>query len=204
MHLRKQLQFLPFASVLLATCSIQSQNSDPPKTSLQWQWHQQTVAKITQYQTHGVFIYLSNRQKVYARFNLKQSSTYNYRLILTNIFGSTELQLDTQGSVVQLIDNKGKRYTSNNAEQMISQITGMDIPLFNMRQWILGLPGDATDYQLNKHYQLQSLTYSGNGQHWKVHIGNYYTKVTPPLPVNLEFTKGDQHIKLRMDSWTLQ
>jgi outer membrane lipoprotein LolB len=87
---------------------------------------------------------------------------------------------------------------------MISQLTGMDIPLANLRQWMMGLPGDASDYQLNNNYQLQSLNYSRNGQQWKVNISDYDSKVNPPLPANLELSEGGQRIKLRMDSWTTQ
>ncbi|MEQ0581311.1 lipoprotein insertase outer membrane protein LolB [Pantoea dispersa] len=208
MHLppRQLLRLLPLASVLLAACSINKpqQGPGPSTTSPQWQQHQQAVAKITQYQTRGAFAYLSDKQKVYARFNWQQTTADRYRLLLTNPLGSTELQLDAQGSVVQIVDNKGKRYVSNDAEKMISQLTGMDIPLANLRQWMMGLPGDASDYQLNNNYQLQSLTYSRNGQQWKVNISDYDSKVNPPLPANLELTEGGQRIKLRMDSWTTQ
>lgn len=208
MHLppRQLLRLLPLASVLLAACSINKpqQGPGPSTTSPQWQQHQQAVAKITQYQTRGAFAYLSDKQKVYARFNWQQIAADRYRLLLTNPLGSTELQLDAQGSVVQIVDNKGKRYVSNDAEKMISQLTGMDIPLANLRQWMMGLPGDASDYQLNNNYQLQSLTYSRNGQQWKVNISDYDSKVNPPLPANLELTEGGQRIKLRMDSWTTQ
>ncbi len=207
MHLppRNLLRLLPLASVLLAACSINKpQGLGPSTTAPQWQQHQQAVANITHYQTRGAFAYLSDKQKVYARFNWQQTASDRYRLLLTNPLGSTELQLDAQGSVVQIVDNKGKRYVSNDAEKMISQLTGMDIPLANLRQWMMGLPGDATDYQLNNQYQLQSLNYSRNGQQWKVKIADYDTKTTPPLPANLELTEGDQRIKLRMDSWTTQ
>jgi len=37
-----------------------------------------------------------------------------------------------------------------------------------------------------------------------VTIQDYDSKTTPPLPANLELREGDQRIKLRMDSWTLQ
>ncbi|MFY0401635.1 lipoprotein insertase outer membrane protein LolB [Pantoea dispersa] len=208
MHLppRQLLRLLPLASVLLAACSINKpqQGPGPSTTSPQWQQHQQAIAKITQYQTRGAFAYLSDKQKVYARFNWQQTAADRYRLLLTNPLGSTELQLDAQGSVVQIVDNKGKRYVSNDAEKMISQLTGMDIPLANLRQWMMGLPGDASDYKLNNNYQLQSLTYSRNGQQWKVNISDYDSKVNPPLPANLELTEGGQRIKLRMDSWTTQ
>ncbi|MEG3128216.1 lipoprotein insertase outer membrane protein LolB [Pantoea cypripedii] len=208
MHMppRKLLRLLPLASVLLVACSINKpqQGPGPSTTSPQWQQHQQTVAKISHYETRGAFAYISDRQKVYARFNWQQTAADRYRLLLTNPLGSTELQLDAQGSVVQIVDNKGKRYVSNDAEKMISQLTGMDIPLANLRQWMMGLPGDASDYQLNDQYQLQSLNYSRNGQQWKVTISDYDSKVTPPLPANLELSEGGQRIKLRMDSWTVQ
>jgi outer membrane lipoprotein LolB len=207
MHLppRKLLRLLPLASVLLAACSVNKpQAPGPSTTSPQWQQHQQAVAKINQYQTRGAFAYLSDKQKVYARFNWQQTAADRYRLLLTNPLGSTELQLDAQGSVVQIVDNKGKRYVSNDAEKMISQLTGMDIPLANLRQWMMGLPGDASDYQLNNNYQLQSLNYRRDGQQWQVKISDYDSKVTPPLPANLELTEGGQRIKLRMDSWTTQ
>ncbi|STD21029.1 outer membrane lipoprotein LolB [Enterobacter asburiae] len=33
---------------------------------------------------------------------------------------------------------------------MIGKLTGMPIPLNSLRQWILGLPGEATDYTLDE------------------------------------------------------
>ncbi len=44
------------------------------------------------------------------------------------------------------------------------QSTGMPIPLNSLRQWILGLPGDATDYKLDDQYRLSEITYSQNGK----------------------------------------
>ncbi|MGC0952952.1 lipoprotein insertase outer membrane protein LolB [Pantoea agglomerans] len=202
---RNLLRLLPLASVLLAACSVNKpQGPGPSVTAPQWQQRQQAVSKVTHYQTRGAFAYLSDKQKVYARFNWQQTAPDRYRLLLTNPLGSTELQLDAQGSVVQIVDNKGKRYVSNDAQKMISQLTGMNIPLANLRQWMMGLPGDATDYQLNESYQLSSLNYSRDGQNWQVSIGGYDSKVTPPLPSSLELKEGDQRIKLRMDGWTVQ
>ena len=202
---RRSLRLLPLASVLLAACTINKpqgpgQNPDSP----QWRQHQQAVQQITQYQTRGAFAWLSDQQKVYARFNWQQTAPDRYRLLLTNPLGSTELQLDAQGATVQLVDNKGKRYVSNDAEKMISQLTGMDIPLANLRQWMLGLPGDATDFTLDDRYQLRTLNYSRNGQQWQVAIQGYDDKTNPALPASIELKQGDKRIKLRMDSWTVQ
>ncbi len=201
---RTMLCLLPLASVLLAACTVkQLQGPGPNTTAPPWQQHQQAVTNVTRYQTRGAFAYLSDKQKVYAHFNWQQTAPDRYRLLLTNPLGSTELQLDAQGHTVQLVDNKGKRYVSNDAEKMIAQLTGMDIPLANLRQWMMGLPGGASDYQLNSSYQLKSLNYRSNGQTWQVTIQDYDSKVTPPLPANLELREGDQRIKLRIYSWTL-
>lgn len=101
---------------------------------------------------------------MYARFFWQQTGQDRYRLLLTNPLGSTELELNAQPGNVQLVDNKGQRYTADDAEEMIGKLTGMPIPLNSLRQWILGLPGDATDYKLDDQYRLSEITYSQNGK----------------------------------------
>ena len=66
-------------------------------------------------------------RKVYARFFWQQFSPERYRLLLTNPLGSTEMDLNVQKNVVQLTDNQGKRYVSDNPEEMIRKLTGMAI-----------------------------------------------------------------------------
>lgn len=56
---------------------------------------------------------------MYARFFWQQTGQDRYRLLLTNPLGSTELELNAQPGNVQLVDNKGQRYTADDAEEMI-------------------------------------------------------------------------------------
>ena len=207
MPTRRLMRLLPLAAVVLAGCvSTPDQTAKPGQSpdSPQWRQHQQAVAKITQFQTRGAFAYLSDKQKVYARFNWQQTAPDRYRLLLTNPLGSTELQLDQQGQVAQIVDNKGKRYVSRDAADMISQLTGMAIPLESLRQWMLGLPGEASDYQLDDQYRLREVNYSQGGKQWHVTYQGYDSKQNPTLPTNLELTEGSQRIKLKMDSWTVK
>ena len=53
---------------------------------------------------------------MYARFFWQQTGQDRYRLLLTNPLGSTELELNAQPGNVQLVDNKGQRYTADDAE----------------------------------------------------------------------------------------
>ncbi|RLM22851.1 lipoprotein localization factor LolB [Brenneria alni] len=199
------LRLLPLASLLLVACSLH-QPPSPGKspTSPEWQRHQQSVQQLSQYQTRGSFAYISDSKKLYARFFWQESSSQRYRLLLTNPLGSTELELNVQPDSVQITDNQGKRYVGKDAEYMVQQLTGMAIPLNNLRQWILGLPGEADDFSLDDQYLLNKLTYRQGNQNWTVSYQSYNRKVNPPLPENLELTQGEQRIKLKMDNWTVK
>ncbi len=199
------LRLLPLAALVLTACTTTApkgpgQSPDSP----QWRQHQAEVARISQYDTRGAFAYLSDKQKVYARFNWQQTSPERYRLLLTNPLGSTELQLDAAPGHVQLVDNKGQRYTATDAEEMIGKLTGMPIPINSLRQWMLGLPGDATDYKLDSNYRLSEVNYTQGGKDWKVTYSDYNTQVKPALPSNMELRQGDQRIKLKMDNWNVK
>lgn len=170
----------------------------------QWRQHQQEVRHLNQYQTRGAFAYISDDQKVYARFFWQQTGQDRYRLLLTNPLGSTELELNAQPGNVQLVDNKGQRYTADDAEEMIGKLTGMPIPLNSLRQWILGLPGDATDYKLDDQYRLSEVNYRQDGKNWKVVYGGYDSKTQPAMPANMELSDGSQRIKLKMDNWIVK
>ncbi|OMQ27311.1 MULTISPECIES: lipoprotein insertase outer membrane protein LolB [Serratia] len=199
------LRLLPLASLLLTACTLTKPSGPATSpTSPQWRAHEQAVQQLSQYQTRGAFAYLSDQKKVYARFFWQQYSPDRYRLLLTNPLGSTELELNVQKEVVQLSDSQGKRYVSNDAEEMIRKLTGMAIPLNNLRQWMLGLPGEATDFTLDDRYRLSKLTYPQGDLTWVVTYQDYNTDQQPPLPSRLELQQGDQRIKLKMDNWTLK
>ncbi len=203
--MNRLFRLLPLASLVLTACSLHKpQGPGKSPDSPQWRQHQQAVRSLNQFQTRGAFAYLSDEQKVYARFFWQQTGQDRYRLLLTNPLGSTELSLTAQPGSVQLIDNKGQTYTATDAEEMIGRLTGMPIPLNSLRQWIIGLPGDATDYSLDDRYRLRELNYTQNGKTWHVTYGGYTSDTQPALPSNVELNNGAQRIKLKMDNWIVK
>ncbi|RBZ13448.1 lipoprotein insertase outer membrane protein LolB [Klebsiella pneumoniae] len=203
--MNRLFRLLPLASLVLPACSLHTpQGPGKSPDSPQWRQHQQAVRSLNQFQTRGAFAYLSDEQKVYARFFWQQTGQDRYRLLLTNPLGSTELSLTAQPGSVQLIDNKGQTYTATDAEEMIGRLTGMPIPLNSLRQWIIGLPGDATDYSLDDRYRLRELNYTQNGKTWHVTYGGYTSDTQPALPSNVELNNGAQRIKLKMDNWIVK
>ncbi|ATO33200.1 lipoprotein localization protein LolB [Dickeya dianthicola] len=200
----RALRLLPLASVLLTACTL-TQPTLPGKkpTSPEWREHEQKVQNLTHYQTRGSFAYISDRKKLYARFFWQQFSPQRYRLLLTSPLGSTELELQAGADSVQITDGQGKRYVGKDAQYMVQQLTGMAIPLDNLRQWMLGLPGDAQDFALDERALLRSVNYQQGDRHWSVSYQSY-TNDPLPLPQSLELTQGEQRIKLKMDNWAMQ
>ncbi|MEE7530277.1 MULTISPECIES: lipoprotein insertase outer membrane protein LolB [Klebsiella] len=203
--MNRLFRLLPLASLVLTACTINApQGPGKSPDAPQWRQHQQDVRNLNQFQTRGAFAYLSDEQKVYARFFWQQTGQDRYRLLLTNPLGSTELSLTAQPGSVQMIDNKGQTYTATDAEEMIGRLTGMPIPLNSLRQWIIGLPGEATDYSLDDQYRLRELNYTQNGKTWHVTYSGYTTDTKPSLPANMELNNGSQRIKLKMDNWIVK
>lgn len=201
---RRLIQLLPLVSLLLTGCNLtRTAPQGQPINSPQWQQHRQSLQQITRYQTRGSFVLFMGSRKVYARFHWQQTAPDRFRLLLLNPLGNTELQLDVQGSVTALRDNTGKRYVGDDAEKLIYQLTGMDIPLTSLRQWILGSPGDASNYQLDSTALLQQINDKRGDQHWKVTYLGYDHTTVPPLPAAMVLEEGDQRIKLRIDNWEL-
>ncbi|MTH46280.1 lipoprotein insertase outer membrane protein LolB [Intestinirhabdus alba] len=201
----RPLRLLPLACLALTACTLNAPKG-PGKSpdSPQWRQHQQEVRQLNQYQTRGSFAFLSDEHKVYARFFWQQTGQDRYRLLLTNPLGSTELELNARPGNVQLVDNKGQRYVDDDAEEMIGKLTGMPVPLNSLRQWILGLPGNATNYRLDDQYRLSEVRYGQNGRNWKVVYGAYDSKTQPAMPASMELSDGERRIKLKMDNWIVK
>lgn len=202
--MNRLFRLLPLASLVLTACSVHTP-CGPAKARIRRSGASTSrlFAASTSSRPAGVCLSL-RRAKVYARFFWQQTGQDRYRLLLTNPLGSTELSLTAQPGSVQLIDNKGQTYTATDAEEMIGRLTGMPIPLNSLRQWIIGLPGDATDYSLDDRYRLRELNYTQNGKTRHVTYGGYTTDTQPALPSNVELNNGAQRIKLKMDNWIVK
>ncbi|AWK14390.1 lipoprotein insertase outer membrane protein LolB [Candidatus Fukatsuia symbiotica] len=201
---------LPLISLILTACTtLQPVSTTTDPNSSQWRQHEQQLQQVDQFQISGALAYFSDQQKVYTRFFWQQYSKERYRLVLTSPLGTTEFELRVEPTVTLLIDNQGKRYFSENPQEMMQKLTGMSLPLDNLRQWIVGLPGDSHDFTLDNQYRLKQINYQQDDQTWLVSYQNYNTGPTLQLPSRIELRQvksgeGERRIKLKMDNWTLK
>ncbi|CAA2929194.1 lipoprotein insertase outer membrane protein LolB [Arsenophonus endosymbiont of Bemisia tabaci] len=199
-------KFIPLIAVFLTACTFNQQLTTEKNGSITnplWINHQQQLVKLTKFQTRGAFAYIGPDNKTYAKFFWQQYRLSNYRLLLTNPLGTTELELNVTPGVTQLMDREGKKYVNHHPAQMIYQLTGMEIPIENLPYWLIGLPTNATSFTLDENGLLKTIEYRQNGETWHLNYLAYHQDSRPKLPSQIELTQGKQGIKLKMDSWTL-
>lgn len=201
------LRLLPLSCLLLTACVTTSQNTTKGTGSAsdpQWKAHQQELNQLHDYQTRGSFAYNGGETKTYAKFFWQQYTPEKYRLLLTNPLGSRELELTVEPDLSRLTTKDGQTHMSDVPNELIYQLTGMEIPLDDLTAWLIGSPGRATDFTLDENHLLKSITFVNNGEKWQLDYISYDSKTSPMLPNYLELRQGDRLIKLKMDSWTLK
>jgi len=193
-------------ALLLTGCHLTGNNNAQHITPLSGPWldRKQTLENLAQYQARGKFAYITSNKTNAANFAWFQHQSDEYRLLLTTSFGNRIVELNVTPTVTQLTDDKNKIHLNSDAQALIYQLTSMNIPLNNLRQWLVGLPGESTDYRLDKNYRITELNFKENGLAWHVKYLSYNDETSPALPTDLEITQSDQKIKLRVSNWELQ
>ena len=166
-----------------------------------WTLHQAQLQQLTDYHAQGVFGYISPQQRVTLTFNW-QNKPDDYQLILTKMY-KTILKLDARPHNVTLTDPDGKTYHGSDAAQLVQQLTGINLPLEQMRDWLIGLPTGADHYLLNKNNQVAFLTKKIDGHTWKMHYSSYDNTKVPSLPILMTLKQGDLTIKIKVSNWEI-
>ncbi|WP_305420888.1 lipoprotein insertase outer membrane protein LolB [Photobacterium leiognathi] len=190
----RNLAFIAITFALLSGCAQTPKNTQ----KVDWETHQTQLKRLTDYQAKGVFGYLSPEQRVSLTFNWKNHND-EYQLLLTKMY-KTVLNLDAKPNSVTLVAPEGKIYHGTDATQLVQQLTGIQLPLSQMRDWLIGLPTGADTYQLNNNDQVAYLAKDINGQVWEMHY-NTYNDQSPALPTQMVLNQGKLKIKIKISHW---
>ncbi|ENM5813497.1 lipoprotein localization protein LolB [Vibrio mimicus] len=187
---------------LLAGCAT----TPPQPVNVQWQSHQLVLQQIQAYQLTGKLGYIAPDQR--QSFNFQwQKSPQQLSLRLSNFLGQTVLNLrvDEQGAQVDTYDDQ--IYRDQDAQSLIRNLIGLDIPIEQLEDWILGLPTQATHYELNEQNTLANLTKLASTAEWQVEYQRYqaidWQNQVIPLPDKLKLQQNKTSIQLVISQWTL-
>ncbi|MCQ1057355.1 lipoprotein insertase outer membrane protein LolB [Photobacterium sp. DNB23_23_1] len=182
---------------LLAGCATQA----PQTSQTDWDNHEQALQALSSYQAKGKLGY-KGKQRFGANLVWETAPAQDH-LLLTNFLGSTLLKLDATPSRVTLVDNSGKTHQGTNASELVSSLTGINLPIEQMRDWLIGLPTAADTYQLNDENRVGYLAKRVDGKLWQLDYNEYDYSVSPALPKRMVLSTTGASITLIIHQWSI-
>ncbi|WP_162045842.1 lipoprotein insertase outer membrane protein LolB [Vibrio taketomensis] len=203
LRLPLKLICLTFSLLLLNGCS----SIEDSYTSVEWQAHQQRLEQIERYSAAGKLGYISPQQRESLSFHWQQAPE-NQELRLSTFLGQTVLNLSVDATGAKVKTYEDDVYTDVSADRLISRLTGLNIPVEQLNDWLLGKPTNADSFTVNERETLASLTKTINGQTWQLFYSSYqdvqFLGSTLPVPHKLKLKQNDTTINLVISKWTFK
>lgn len=191
--MRSSFLFLALA-LLLAGCTT----TQPQREQVDWSQERTRLERLEHWQLTGKLAIITAKEKGSARLNWQQNGD-DYRLNLTSIIGTHILELTRHDGRLTLTDRDGQTHQSQNAAELVYQLTGWELPVDGLPLWIKGLPGEAR-YTLNPDKSLASVT---DGL-WQIDYQQYRDQDGYRLPHQIALQGEGTRIKLQINEWSLK
>ena len=123
-----------------------------------------------------------------------------YNIQFFGPLGSGSIKIIGKPGALNLTTSDGNSYTATNADNLIYEHLGWDLPFASLTYWLKGLAALDTRPMLIKYdayNQLQSLQQSG----WLINYQNYMVYDAITLPEKITLTKGDIKLKIIVHQW---
>ena len=131
-----------------------------------------------------------------------QEQDDSYFLKISGPLGQGGFQMNGDGHGVVLVDADGRTFAARNADALLQQVTGWQLPVVGLRYWIRGLPApEAGEVQASRDEagRLSSLTQSG----WVINYNRYQLVDGIYLPGKLQLLHDDISVRIVVDKWEL-
>jgi len=196
--LRRALPLL-LAGLLLAGCAPAPVVDGDHEA--RWQARQLAIGAIPAWQVSGRMAIQAAGEGYHGRFDWKQHGD-QLDLTVSGPFsqGSARLRGDRNG--VELQDGQGGSEWAADADALLRQATGLQVPVSGLRYWMLGLPVPAEAEQsrtVDDQGRLLKLSQSG----WEIDYRDYMEVDGQSLPRKVFLQRDDLRVRLVVGQWQL-
>lgn len=195
-----KLLWIGLLVLFLTSCaSVSSLQPSPSSTpSKTWASRSAQLSHISSWQVNGKVAVQTAQDSGSASVDWQQQRN-NYSISLTGPLGSAGLKINGSPGRATLQTSDGKRFTAANAEQLLAQNWGFDLPVSYLRYWVRGLPvsGVAATTQFDAYHRLASLQQAG----WTIQFQNYTNSNGIELPERITATSRTMKVKMIIYRW---
>jgi len=161
----------------------------------------QSAAALDAWQLMGRVSLTRGEQGWHASLNWQQQGEHFY-LKISGPLGQGGFQLNGDDRGVVLVDADGKTFAAGDADVLLAQVTGWQLPVLGLRYWIRGLPAPAADEAQaseDDSGRLSHLVQSG----WTINYNRYQMVGDFSLPDKLQLLRDDIAVRIVVDKWEL-
>ena len=198
--------FIPavLLSLLLSSCAVQTPVVKAPvdKSSLLlWQERSARLSEISNWNLSGRIAIQKQKESGSASLKWRQQNE-KFEIDIIGPFGKGTVELRGNDSGVSMQDADGNTLRAVNAETLLQNYLGWQVPVSGLHYWIRGLPSPQAIVEtmlLDEQNRLTELTQYG----WKVSYGRYQTHSDLQLPAKMELLNASLKVKLIVRQWEL-
>ena len=131
-----------------------------------------------------------------------QEQAGSFNLGVSGPLGQGGFQLNGDARGVVLVDADGQTFAAQDADALLVQVTGWQLPVSGLRYWIRGLPEPAAGKVQairDEAGQLHRLEQSG----WTINYQRYQVVDGISLPAKLQLAREDVAVRIVIDQWQL-
>jgi len=189
--------------LLLAACATKTPMSTPVVQNQEsWDNRQATLSQLTQWQAQGALAIQTSKGTDSMQFDWQLHSQNNYSLRFIGPVGTGYGTLSTTPTQSIYLAPKGKTYTDRNAEALLNQVTGWQLPVNDLYYWARGLPAPTSNPTLRfdtNHSHLSGLEQDG----FTLTFERYSGVGSVDLPTKLVIQNDAVKIKIVVTRWQL-
>lgn len=182
------------AMLLVTGCAYRAEEA--PAGS--WLAQKQQLAELERWQLAAKLGIITPDERGSLSLFWRQDSD-DYRLNLTNVVGKRVFDLSRRNGRIELVDSEGQRHTAGNARDLVYALTGWDLPVEQLADWIKGLPGEADTLSLDENGRPAQVQSHG----WQLSYQGYTQIDGLWLPSRMELSHDTTTLKLAVSRWEL-
>ncbi|SEK35958.1 outer membrane lipoprotein LolB [Colwellia chukchiensis] len=192
-----------FIIIVSACTSINDKPVTDNFTSQDINSRNQQLSQLDDWTIVGKIAFISNEKRESASLHWQKNSGDNTEsLNLSTVFGIKLLAITKQDKLFNVVVD-GQQYQTNDLDNLIYQLTGLNLPTRAMSHWLKGLaylPSDEVTYHAKTQLP-ETLRSVYNQQHWQIKYSKYHHIGNFQLAKQLSISQDDLRIKIIIHSW---
>lgn len=204
--MHKNFVFIIFLLTVLSACtSIKDVPIDNNQLTQSIEYRNEQLLKLNTWTIAGKIAFINSKERQSATLHWqKDQNTHSESLNLSTVFGINVLELKREKSNFSL-EVDGETYQTQDLDNLIYQLTGLNLPTRAMSHWLKGiayLPSDHIQYHDTTQLPTM-LTSNYNNRSWQINYSKYHHIGPFQLAKQLTIRQDDLRIKIVIHSWQI-